>query len=231
MEQPISCKFWTYERFQSSNWLPSRGLFSKFFMQLVSRLAWQSHVISKWVSVLNTSINETWRTQNVKLNHSIDSITASVHSDCSPFFPNYSTCKIGSSQRSSPFDFSFDKNWSLPVGLDQVIRKSDPRLPHTHCSLLSYSIHKSGIVTGLLNNGRNWLTAHKIKLWLFQQLKSTDWQSWIIAPSSTKHDVKSPPIIAPPQYSKDLWFHFWGQRDLSMHFAVTGLTQWRREFN
>jgi len=41
-------------------------------MQLVSRFAWQSHVISQWVSVLNTSINGTWCTKNVKLNLSID---------------------------------------------------------------------------------------------------------------------------------------------------------------
>jgi len=103
---------------------------------------------------------------------------------------------------------------------------------HTHIAvLLSCSIHKSGIVTGLLNNGRNWLTAHKIKLWLFQQLRSTDWQSWIIAPSSTKHDIKSPPVIVHLQYSRVLWFQFWGLIDLSVQFAVTGLTQCRRQFN
>jgi len=51
---------------------PLEASVRSFFMQLVSCLAWQSHVISKRVLVLNTFINETWCTQNVKLNTSIE---------------------------------------------------------------------------------------------------------------------------------------------------------------
>jgi hypothetical protein len=74
---------------------------------------------------------------------------------------------------------------------------------HTHIAvLLSCSTHKSGIVTGLLNKGDEMANSTQNKVMViptFEEHRLT-----ILDYRTKQHEVKSPPIIVPPQNSRDL---------------------------